>query len=140
MKTHTALIYDDGDIRVSYTNLDAIGEAVGAILRKPHETANKYLFISSFTVSQNEILASLEKTTASKWTVNRASTVEAEREGKEKLTNGDFSGVRSLLARIMYGADMGGDFEKKPALANKALGLPRESLDATVHAVVHDQN
>ncbi|EXJ66776.1 uncharacterized protein A1O5_09971 [Cladophialophora psammophila CBS 110553] len=140
LKTHTALIYNDGDTRVSHSNLDTIGEAVCAILRKPHETANKYLFISSFTVSQNEILASLEKTTATKWTVNRASTVDAERDGKEKLTNGDFSGVRLLLARLMYGGDTGADFEKAPALANKALGLPQESLDATIQAVVYDQN
>jgi hypothetical protein len=99
-----------------------------------------YLYISSFTVSQNEILASLEKATATKWTVDKGSTVDREREGKVKLANGDFSGVLLLLARLMYGGDAGTNFEEERTLANKLLGLPQESLDETVQAVVDGQN
>ncbi|EXJ87196.1 hypothetical protein A1O3_04155 [Capronia epimyces CBS 606.96] len=139
LKTHTALIYDDGNVRISYTNLDTIGEAVGAILRKPAETANKYLSVSSFTLSLNDILASLEAATETKWTVNHASTADAEREGKEKLAKGDFTGVRTLLARLMYGGDTGANFEKEPTFANQLLELPQESLDATVKAIVAGQ-
>jgi hypothetical protein len=135
-KTNMALIYDDGNTRISCTNIGTIGEAIGSVLRKPAETANKYLFISSFTVSPNEILASLEKATGKKWIINKASTAEAEREGKEKLAKGDFSGIRSLLARLMFGGDTGGNFEKEPTLANKLLGLPHESLDETCKAAV----
>ncbi|KAK5216064.1 hypothetical protein LTR72_010940 [Exophiala xenobiotica] len=140
LKAHTALIYDDGDIRSSYSNLATIGETVVAVLREPVQTANMYLYISSFTVSQNEILASLEKATATKWTVNKGSTVDREREGKVKLANGDFSGVLLLLARLMYGGDAGTNFEEERTLANKLLGLPQESLDATVQSVVDGQN
>ena len=136
LKTHTALIYDDGDTYLSCTNIGTIGAAVGAILHNPAETANRYLFISSFTVSPNEILASLEKVTATKWTVNKSSTVDAESVGREKMANGDFSGIRSLLARLMFAGDTGGNFEKELKLANKLLGMPEESLDATCKAVV----
>jgi len=136
LKSKTALIYDGGNGRLSCTNMGTIGLAVGAILRKPAETANKYLFISSFTVSPNEILASLEKATGEKWTVNEASTVDAERDGKEKMAKGDFSGIRSLLGRLMFGGDTGANFENEPTLANKLLDLPHESLDETTKAVV----
>ena len=134
--TKTALIYDDGNTRLSCTNISTVGKAVSAILEKPAETANKFLFVSSFTVSPNEILASLEKVTGEKWTVNKASTSEAEKEGKEKLSKGDFSGIRALLARLMFGGDTGGNFENEPTLSNELLGLPHESLDQTCKAVV----
>lgn len=94
------------------------------------------MFVTSFTVSPNEIVASLEKATGEKWTVNEASTAEAEQDGKEKMAKGDFSGVLSLLARLMFGSDTGGNFDNEPTLANKLLELPPESLDETVKAVV----
>lgn len=136
LKTKTALIYDGGNTRLSCTNIGTIGKAVAAIIQKPAETANKFLYISSFTVSPNEILASLEKATGEKWTVNEANTDEAAREGKEKMAKGDFSGVRSVLAKLMFGGDTGGNFENEPTLANKLLDLPHESLDETTQAVV----
>ena len=136
MGAKTALIYDDGDTRISCTNISTVGRAVSAIIQKPAETANKYLYISSFTVSPNEILASLENATEEKWVVNKAKTAEAERVGRESMVKGDFSGIRSLLARLMFGADTCGNFEQEPTLANKLMDLPVESLDETCKAVI----
>lgn len=81
-------------------------------------------------------MASLEKATGEKWTVNKASTAEAERDGKEKMAKGDFSGIRSVLARLMFGGGTGGNFDKESDLANKLLDLPHETLDEVTKAVV----
>jgi hypothetical protein len=62
----------------------------------------------------SEILTSLESATGEKLTVTEAVTVEAERVGKEKLTEGDWTGVQSLLAYLMFGPNTGGNFEKEP--------------------------
>lgn len=132
---HTALIYDTGDNKVSYTNMKAVGGAVVGVMKNPAETANKYLYIASATTSQNIILAALEKATGKDWTVTKASTAEARKEGGDKLAKGDFSGIRTLLHGVMYGNDTGGDFEKK-GLANKILGLPEETVDETIRDTV----
>lgn len=59
--------------------------------------------------------------------------MEGEREGRAKLEKGDFSGIRGLLARLMWGGDTGGNFASSPqGLANALLKLPEEDLDETV--------
>jgi len=129
LRTKTATIYDTGDDRISYTNIGPLGLAILSVFAKQAETANKYLYISTATVSQNEILTALEKATGEKWTINKVSTKEAGKIGAEKMAKGDFSGIVSLLHRHMYGGDTGRDFREK--LSNGLLGLPSESLGET---------
>lgn len=112
-------------------------KAIESILNNHTATANKYIYISSFTVSQNNILQSLEKITGKTWTVNKADTKKGEREGREKLAKGDFSGFRELLACLMHGEDTGGDFTGSPeGVANELLNLPNEDLDKTIEAII----
>jgi len=132
---HTAIIYDDGENKVSYSNMAAVGGAVVGIVKNPSETANKYLYIASATTSQNVILAALEKETGKKFTVTKASTAEARAEGGAKMAKGDFSGIRTLLHGVMYGNDVGGNFEEH-GLANKTLGLPEETVEETIKETV----
>jgi len=136
LKNNTALIYDSGDEGISVTNMGTTAKAIESILNNPTATVNKYIYITSFTVSQNDILKSLEKTTGKTWTVNKADTKEGEREGREKLAKGDFSGIRGLLARLMYGGDTGGNFTSNPeGVANELLNLSSEDLDKTIEAI-----
>jgi hypothetical protein len=62
LKGHKATIYNDGNAVWSTTTFATIGLAVKNAMLIP-ETANKYIFIDSFTVSQNQVLASFGKTT-----------------------------------------------------------------------------
>lgn len=136
LKNQTALVYDSGDQLFSATNIGTAAKAIESIIKKPATTSNQFIYISSFTLSQNDILRSLEKTTSSSWTVTKASTAEGERDGLEKLAKGDFSGIRGLLARLMYGGDTGGNFTKgAQGTANKLLGLPVESLDESIKTI-----
>lgn len=63
--------------------LSSVGRALGGILSNPAEKANKCLFASSFTPSQNEILAILENHSG-KWTVEKIGIAEAVSEGLHK--------------------------------------------------------
>jgi len=136
-KAHTATVYDSGDLAVGYTNLDTIGFAVQRIFERSAETANKFLYIASVSASQNEIVASFEKATGQTWTITKASTAEAGKIGGEKLAKGDFSGIKLVLFRILYGGDPNADYRKHPGgLANDLLGLPKEDLDEIIKEVL----
>jgi len=137
LKANRALIYDFGDTRISATNIEATALALLGVLRDPAATANKYLYVASVTTSQNEILASLEKATEKTWEVTKASTAAAGLEGGAKLAKGDFTGIRPVLHRLMYGGDAGGNFEETPeGLANELLKLPKENLDDIIKDVL----
>ncbi|KAF4631096.1 hypothetical protein G7Y89_g7039 [Cudoniella acicularis] len=100
---HSAIIFDGGNRPFSTSNLSQIGNSVVAALSKPAETRNKYLCIHSFTVTQNQILAALEKATGKKWDVTTSTTEAAEREGKELFGKGDYNGLLLLLKVNMLG-------------------------------------
>ena len=112
-----------------------MGNAVVAVLSKPDETANQFLYIDSFTTTQNEILAELEKATGKKWKVTESTTEAAAKEGQELFSKGDFSGLLLLLKVIMLGEGYGSDFTKDAGLANEKLGLPKQGLAETVAAL-----
>lgn len=116
--------------------MDTVAKSIKSILNDPAAMANKYIYMSTFTVPQNDVLKSLEKVTGKRWTVNKASTEEGEREGGEKLAKCDFSGIRGLLTRILYGGDTGGNFMSSPqGVANRLLKLPKANLDETIEAI-----
>jgi hypothetical protein len=131
-----AVIYDDGTQRFSSTTLSSVGKAVAGILSKPAETANKGLFIASFTPNQNEILATLEEITGKKWAVEKASTTEALQQGREKLGKGDMSGFFQLLIASTLGPENGNNYEESATLSNDLLGLPKEDLKTVTKAVL----
>jgi hypothetical protein len=129
------LIFDGGNRAFSATNLSQVGNAVVAVLSKPEETANKFIYIDSFTATQNEILSELEKATGEKWKVTESTTEEAKAEGKASFAKGDFSGLLLLLKAIFLGEGYDSDFTKDAVLDNEKLGLPNQDLVSTVTAL-----
>lgn len=131
------MIFDGGDRAFSVTNLSQVANAVVAVLLRPEETANRYLYVDSFTVTQNEILGVLEKVTASKWQVKQRITDEAVREGKERLGKGDFGGMGLLLNASFLGEGYGANYTRDEELANRRLGLPTQELEESVRKLLN---
>jgi len=129
------LIFDGGNRAFSASNLSQVGNAVVAVLSKPEETANQFIYIDSFTATQNEILAELEKATGEKWKVTESTTEEAKAEGQALFATGDYSGLLLLLKAIFLGEGYGSDFTKDAVLGNEKLGLPNQDLVSTVTAL-----
>jgi len=136
LQTSTATIYDDGNQNFSVTTLGSIAQAVVSILSKPKETANKRLYIASFSPTQNEILSVLEELTGKKWKTEKISTEDAKVKGFEALGKGDFSGIANIVMSSTYGPANGNDFSKNATLSNDLLGLPKEDLKTVTKAVV----
>ena len=72
---------------------DQVGRAVVAVLSPEHEeaTKNQHIFVRSFRVTQNQVLAALEKATDTKWTVVPNKAKDISDQGKEiyrRLTEG----------------------------------------------------
>jgi len=134
--TKEALIFDGGNKAFSVSNLSQIGHAVVAVLSRPEETVNQVVYTDSFTATQNEILAELEKTTGEKWKVSKSTTKAAKEEGQQLFAKGDLAGLFLLLKVITLGEGYGSDFTRDTVLSNERLGLPTQDLASTIAAVV----
>lgn len=60
---HKATIWDSGDEKFSTTTRATTAKAVGAVIANPKESANQFLYVSSFEITMNEFVASLKKAT-----------------------------------------------------------------------------
>ncbi|KAF7935807.1 uncharacterized protein EAE98_002027 [Botrytis deweyae] len=136
LKEQKAVIYNEGKDAYSTTTMASIGTALKNALFHPEETANKYLFISSFHVSQNQILASLEKATDKKWDVSYVDAEEQKKIGMEKIEKGDLSGAMGLIRYINSVKGYGGDYTEYEEMSNELLGVQKEDLDKVVRGIV----
>lgn len=148
LAARTAGIIDDGAARSSQATLAQIARATVRVLQRPEETKNKMLFIQSFCVSQNEVLAALERAMGvsgegsneeeekkKKWEVTRYDSEAFIREKKALADGGDLQAVEDLV--FVLGA-IDGNWEGKPDFAMELLGLEEEDLDEVVQKVVDE--
>ena len=90
--------------------------------------------VNSFKTNQNQLLAALEKASGKKWEIEKSSAAEAGRVGKEKLAQGDFSGVVPAIIGLVYS---GNEWAQGHGTDNKLLGLSQdEDLESVVAAVL----
>ena len=137
LKNHKATIYDSGDTAFSSTTRAKTGEAVAAVLKNPEQTANKYLYISSFETTPNKVLASLEKNSGQKFTVEHVKSDEMITKGREELKAGNMmGGMAKLLLSSTFKGGLGADFAKEESLSNDLLGLKQEDLDSVTKRVL----
>ena len=134
-------IYDSGEKLWSTTNLGTVATAVGKVLLKPDETKNKPMFVASFTVSQLQVLAELEKATGVKWNVQRMTEEEALEKAKRLDEQDDSDALKLRVLMLLYAdsTDRGANFEKDNLLCNKLLDLPEENLSEVIARVVKQQ-
>ncbi|KAH8684941.1 hypothetical protein BGZ61DRAFT_495250 [Ilyonectria robusta] len=89
-KTRTVDIADSGSEHFQTTNLNTIAEVVAKVLRSPGQTADRYITIASFNISQREILALAEEISGHKWTVKPYNVYEAQGTAEQALRIRDF--------------------------------------------------
>lgn len=134
---HSARIWDDGNVRFSANTLRQIARGLVKACQHPEETANRAIFIASFTTTNNEVLAALEKASGKKWDLVKVDSEKEIADGQEKRKNGDFtSSMAQNLCATWYTEGKGADFEKGPGLDNEKLGLPLEDLEQVCRVIV----
>ncbi|KAF2669712.1 NAD(P)-binding protein [Microthyrium microscopicum] len=161
--SRTAMIFDGGDVPYETTNIDQIGLAVAAALSATPSPGfqdgtgknvpmselakNKYVYVNSFTTTQNEVLDLLEKHTGSKFEVKQVNAAEMAKDGNARAEK-SFPGFRptgnleyvdgiaeSIWATI-YGNGNLNNYSANKGLWNDALGLETDDLEASVKGVV----
>jgi hypothetical protein len=138
--------YDDGMKKINTSTWELCGEAVAKLLSLPIHSLqpslenwkNEGVYISSFLVSQRDILDSLHRvlgTTDADWKISYEPSEKRLKEGQEEFKQGNFLGfAKALYAGVM--ASDKADYETGHESDNEKLGLSKESLDeATKRAV-----
>lgn len=151
-KNKTVTFYDDGNTRINTTTFRQCGRSLARLLalkvlpddandKSPSlaQYRNKKIYISSFNISQRDILDSVLRvtgTTLNDWKIEHEPSTTRYQAGLEAVQKGDFSGfVKLLYARIFY-QDGTGNFEEHKGLQNDVLVLPKEDLDEYTRIVV----
>lgn len=103
-------------------------------LKKPEETANKFLTVASFTTTQNEVLRVIEEETGSKFAITNVKTSHLEKIGEEKAARNDPTAFVEFLLQYVFA-----DGANQAVAENSAvtvLGLEEESLRTTIKAAI----
>ena len=137
----TVTVYDSGDVEFEATNVAKIGEAVAAMLSPEHqaETANQYIYVNSFTLTQNQVVKALEKVTGDKFQVKEATTAGLRSDALERAkTEGAAAVALDVIVAIMYGQGGINNYSRdvQDGLWNDRLGLKRETLEDTLREVL----
>lgn len=108
-------------------------------LRNPAQTANEYLLIKSFVLTQNDILAALEKATGTKWTVVHRDSVETRQQGWKLIESGNpQEGIPKVIQGSLFN-DKTDVVVAEKRLVNGLLNLPDIDLGEYVKALVGTQ-
>ncbi|KAL7767253.1 hypothetical protein ACKLNR_001554 [Fusarium oxysporum f. sp. zingiberi] len=133
-----AELFDGGNTKFTTSNGAQVGRALVAILANPAKTANKLVSIESFTTTQSEVLAVLEKATGTEWERTEIPVEEVRAEAFKLLSEGDVAnGGAKVIASVVFGKEALEDHTHLgTAQWNKELGLPSETVEETVQRVL----
>lgn len=148
VKNRKVTFFDDGTQRLNTSTWQQVGRAVAALLSLPIDQKdapttiamyrNCMVYISSFAVSQKEMLESAKRVTGTSdadWTFKYEPAKQRYENACEALKKGERTAFgRKLYTRYFYGD--AGLFEKLHSLDNEKLGLTEENLDDATQAAL----
>lgn len=132
----TATIYDGGDVPYEATTLDQVGRAITKSLKCSGHTRNQFVYVNSFTVTQNEVLKALEKVTGDKFVVSQGIVEDLWQGGATHLKEGQPLGVLAMIAGTIYGKGRLANYSKTKGLWNEKIGLAQERLDEVIESLI----
>lgn len=132
----TVTIYDGGDIPYEATTLAQVGRAIAKSLENPELTRNQFVYVNSFTLTQNKVLSALETVTGEKFTVSHSTVDKLWQGGDAQLKAGQGLGVLPMIAATIYGKGGVANYSVNRGLWNEKIGLAQEDLDEVLKSVV----
>jgi hypothetical protein len=125
--------------------ISKVGRAVAALLSLPiksdggaclEDFRNKVVFVSSFSVSQQDMFESALRVTGTRkedWTITNEAVQARFSSGLKDVSEGRREGFAKLISRAFF-PDGGGNVEHKTL--NDVLGLPKEMIDNATRAAI----
>ncbi|KAH8776273.1 NmrA-like family protein [Diaporthe sp. PMI_573] len=132
----TVTIYDGGDIPYEATTLDQVGRGIAKSLKNPDLTRNQFVYVNSFTVTQNDVLRALEKITGEKFTVSQSTVEDLWQGGDAQLRQGQPLGVLAMIAGTIYGKRGLANYSTNKGLWNQKIGLAQENLEEVLKSLI----
>ena len=138
MATKTATLLDGGKTPFTTSNVSQIARSIIAVLSHASETANKVVFVESFTTTQLEILVALEKLTGEKWTLVNKQSGDVRAEGFKAFGEGKLlEGGASVIQAAVLGKEALEDHTNvEGGIWNARLGLPKENVEEEVKKIL----
>ncbi|KAG9943794.1 hypothetical protein KCU85_g8395, partial [Aureobasidium melanogenum] len=138
--------FDDANVKITVTTWPQTALCLARVLALPFETSsgpsiskyeNSQVFVSSFFVSQRDMLASVLRVTGdqeSDWTITSEATDDRFARGMGMLQKGDFTGFPLVMySRVFFAHDA---MNHEAKVANGLLDLPKEDFDEATRAAV----
>ncbi|OTA89500.1 hypothetical protein M434DRAFT_373779 [Hypoxylon sp. CO27-5] len=136
LQGHAATIWEDGNQKFSSSTRENVAKAICGVLKHPEITANRYVFVSSFETSMNELLSALEKAQGVKYSISYTNIEHEVKEGRAMLAKGDFMKAHKLMLAANLLPGYGNNFVEEEKLWNDTLGVPRENVDEVIARIV----
>lgn len=132
----TVTIYDGGDTPYEATTLDQVGRAIAKSVKSPELTQNQFVYVNSFTVTQNKVLESLETATGEKFTVSHSTLDDLWQGGAAQVKEGQAMGLLPMIAATAYGKGGVANYSANRGLWNEKIDLAQENLDEVLKSFV----
>lgn len=138
MEWQSASIHGTGNELFAASSLKRVGVVVASIIRNWDECKNRYLYAAGVFASANEVLASLESSSASKWSVGYSSVDECIREGSSRIERGfPDSGMFLLEKSVLCDKSLRSIDAFQDGRTNTLLQLGLEKVDTIVRKAHH---
>ncbi|KAI1473796.1 NAD(P)-binding protein [Daldinia eschscholtzii] len=149
-KTRTWTFFDNGETKMNTTTWPQVGRAVAKLLSLPIEPEkegvpslssykNKFVYVSSFRLSQKDMFAAVLRVTGTKesdWKIEYEESDKRFQDARMRLFDGDTLAYPQLLYSRVF-RDGCNDFEGKyRSVINDVLGLPKEDLDEATRTAI----
>lgn len=144
-KEKSMVCIDDGNTPINTTTWPQCGRAMAKLLslkvlpeneqdKSPclDMFRNKFVYISSFCLSQKQMMQSVLRVTGDNpedWKITYENHKERYNAGMKEMQQGDMNGFAKLLYTRLFYPDGSGNYEKTKGTQNELLGLPKEDLD-----------
>lgn len=142
-----AQFYDDGNMKTVTTTWPRVGEAVAKLISLPvsgaspslNDFKNQRVYISSFFLSQREMLDAAQRstgTTDKDWEITKVSPEAIYEKGVEEIKRGNFQAASTVIYAGNFIPNGGNDYIHHKRTLNQIFGLTEEDLDkATKDAI-----
>lgn len=144
------VFFDEGTQKMNTSTWAQVGRAVAGLVALPVEKQgsgpsvndyrNRFVYVSSFTVSQREMLNSVNRVMGLEdgdWAVTRVSAKQRFEDARKMMAGGDRMGFAyQLYTRYFFPGEDAALYEKTKGLDNGKLGLPVEDLDGATKVAV----
>jgi hypothetical protein len=123
-KTHSATIYDGGDLPFSTTTLTTLSKAIVSIINHLDETKNRHVYIHDAVVTQNKLIDLAKNIDGEDWQLTYVDSSAVSKEAHIEYNKGNPDPTKGLLPLLhisVLAKGYGGDFTTH--LDNELLGI-----------------